>query len=183
MEWKVGDAVLYYDRVAEVLSTTSAAGPGVVEVTDAGGLVWNYTVRSPTHINPLQEPGELILDAIVRITSLELRPYQQACRIAEQWLAAPAAGDVFAIITGYYLELTEIWDTGVIIGINHMPALGKSWQKQEPVSFTDARALRQFLMDWRRPVYRAAAHSSLRKAFEGHAALYKHPGSSPLFTA
>ena len=176
MEWKVGDAVLYFDRVAEVLLAPSSRGPGVVEVTDDGGLVWDYTVRSSTHINLLQEPGELILDAIVRITSLELRPYQQACRIAEQWLSAPAAGDVFAINTGYHLELTEISDNGSIIGTNHMPALGKTWQKKESVSFTDARALRHFLMDWRRPVYRAAAHSSLRKAFKGHPVLYKHPG-------
>jgi hypothetical protein len=162
LEWNLsgmslfpGQALLFCGRLAEVISVGSSHGPAVVEVTDEGNITHSYTVPNRHELQPLTKEGECVLDAMKRATAAPKTVSAQLRRLAELWLAAPRVGDMFFVRSGYYVELTEIWNTGVIIGINH-----------EPIGT--------------RPVYGAAAYATARPDYIDHPHLHRRRGSSPL---
>jgi hypothetical protein len=187
LEWNLsgmslfpGQALLFCGRLAEVISVGSSHGPAVVEVTDEGNITHSYTVPNRHELQPLTKEGECVLDAMKRATAAPKTVSAQLRRLAELWLAAPRVGDMFFVRSGYYVELTEIWNTGVIIGINHEPVGGRSFAKQHQVSWDNARQLRKFLAIGTRPVYGAAAYATARPDYIDHPHLHRRRGSSPL---
>ena len=101
MELKVGELVLYHGRLAEVLDVSGPYGERTVSVTDEGGILHSYTILSWQRLQPLQLPGECVLDAILRAAAGELSDHEQLKRLAELWLADPRVGDVFLVEDGY----------------------------------------------------------------------------------
>lgn len=174
MKLEAGELVLYHGRLAEMLKVKNYRGPYILELTDDGGLTWNYTTNCEYDIKPLQLEDECILDAITKAGGVELTNDQKRKRMAELWLADPQVGDVFFVEhDAYLLELTEFWDNGVIIALQR-PLRGlHSSKKQQSTSFTNARTLRQWLrMPWY-PVYRAAAFSTKRPDYDANPLLYR----------
>ena len=172
--------VLFCGRLAEVISVGSFHGPAVVEVTDDGGIVHSYTAPDRSLLQPLQNEGECVLDAIRRATPAELTDQSKRIRMAEVWLADPRVGDVFQIEKGQLLELTEIGEAGNIwAAITGLPHGADGRRVVTGAHFPGARTLRQFLSLKTRPVYAAMAITTLRPGYiENH---LRRPGlDSPL---
>jgi len=180
MKLEVGDLVLFHGRLAEVLRAGDFHGPGVVEVTDEGGIRWDYILGAYPSVSPLQLEGECVLDAIARAAAQELTPAEQLQRMGELWLSDPQVGDVFLVEDGYLLELTEFWDDGTILATKHTYKPHYPMKSTSQTGYQHARQLRQWLKLPNIPVYRAAAFATKRRAFEGHELLNSPPPSSPL---
>jgi len=176
MSLEPGQVVLFCGRLAEVISTGSSRGPAVVEITDEGGILHSYTVPDRNELQPLTKEGECVLDAMKRATAAPETITDKLRRLAELWLADPKVGDMFFMSSGYYVELTEIWDTGVIIGVNHVPNGGRAFAHQHTVSWDNARQLRKFLQLGTRPVYGASAYATARPTYNDHPHLHRRRG-------
>lgn len=172
--------VLFCGRLAEVISVGSFHGPVVLEVTDAGNITHTYTTPDRALVQPLQNEGECVLDAVRRATPAELTDQSKRTRMAEVWLADPRVGDVFQIERGQLLELTEIGEAGSIwTAITGLPHGADNRRVVTGAHFPGARTLRQFLSLKTRPVYAAMAIATLRPDYIGNHLL--RPGkNSPL---
>jgi hypothetical protein len=175
MGLEVGDLVLYCGRQAEILSTGGYSNPWVVEVTDAGGLTHDYTVQHPRDLTPMIGKGETVLDALARIEQQELPGHVRLGRLAEQWAAAPHAGDVFRVGMGgpgaMVLELTEIREDGLIIGYYH----DLKTNKRQHVTWDNDRRFRKFFESNFVPVYYLSAYATQRPDAPGHELLWRWP--------
>lgn len=175
MKLEVGELVLYHGRLAEVLNISGPYGERTISITDEGGIQHSYNILSWQQLAPLQPKGGCILDALQRAAAPELTPADQLQRMAEVWLAAPEVGDVFVVEGGYLLELTEIWDNGVIIATQHPYSCSYPLRETARTSFDHDQGLRRWLKTSWKPVYRAAAYSTLRDELKDHPLLYKRP--------
>ena len=173
MSLEPGQAVLFCGRLAEVISVGSPRGPGVVEVTDEGGIVHSYTIPDRKELQPLAKPGECVLDAIKRATETPSSRTGQLRRLGELWLARPRVGDMFYVQPNYYVEITETWNTGPIIGINHETVGGRRFATQRQVSWDSARQLRKFMSLNVRPVYKVEAYATARPEYHDHPHLHR----------
>jgi hypothetical protein len=162
MEWKVGDLCLFHGRLAELVELQSSRSLPIVEITDEGGNLWSYPVRAYSRFTPLQFEDETVLDAMQRAAAGELTERERLRRLAELWLADPQVGDELFVEDGYILEITDIWDDGVILATHHPHTFDYPMSKVKHCSYDSARQLRKWLALPHGPVYRCLAHTSKR---------------------
>ena len=174
--------MLYCGRLAEVIKSGTRFDPGILEVTDEGGITHSYPITSTDDIELLGRSGECVLDDLDRAAGAPRTDEERRKRVAEQWLADPRTGDLFALPDGSYLELVEVGEAGSIwAAIGNPLSLRGRDLVVTGVSFTGARTLRHHLALKTRPIYKCSALSTMRAAFANHA-LINHHTDSPLWT-
>lgn len=171
--WNVGDLVLFRGRLAEVIYDGKKGGPTIIEITDEGGIIHSYSVRTFSELRPLVEHGECTLDAVRRAVGPELTQFEKMRRTAETWLADPQVGDTF-LVGNELLEIVTINKCGPIYGAMYIAGeLDFSSNKAtHEVSWLGPNSLRNQLRSKSNPVYNALAFRSKRPEINSYSAFY-----------
>lgn len=179
---QAGDLVLYYGRLAEVISPGAKFNPAILDVTDDGGIVHTYTGPHVHKVELLGRPDECVLDDIDRAAGAPRTPEEVRRRIAEQWLAEVHVGDLFRLDTGELLEIVELGEGGGIWAAIGFPLKERAGRRAVAgLAFDGIRRLRGYLAREGRPVYAAQAISTMRPGFQDHELILSHT-ESPLWT-
>lgn len=168
MKLEPHELVLYHGRLAEAVISDRDNIPDQLELVDEGGITHFFRVYGQEpYIKRITDESSTVLDAINRSANQEeLTTSQKAKRVAETWLADLQVGDVFLLNWGHLLEITELWDNEVIVGVHH-PYTARHWiKKKQQVSYDNIRQMRQWLTSPNTPVYRAFAHATLRSDYQ-----------------
>lgn len=179
---QAGALILFYGRLAEVISPGSLFTPWVLEVTDEGGIVHSHTHSGHSNFELLDKAGECLLDGMSKAAAQPQSNEERRERIAEQWLADPRVGDMFRLLTGELLELVEIGEgEGIWAAFGFPPHKNTLKRAVVGMYFNGARELRNYLLRKASPVYTALAVATRRPEFHDHE-LIQHLESSPLWT-
>jgi len=176
-----GDLILFHGRLAEIVRIGAGFGPFVLDVVDDGGTHHSYTATERSDLQHLTRPGECVLDAIQRTAAPSLLTHEKRRRLAEEWLANPAVGDVFLVEHGYLLELTEFTNVGWIFGVQHPYNPRYPLRETVEVSYEHDRQLRHWLKNHVVPIYRCEAFATLRNMGDRNSLLEGR--DSPLFSS
>lgn len=179
---EAGDLVLYWGRLAEVISPGARLSPMILDVTDEGGIVHTYTRPNIAKIELLGKADECVLDDLDRAAGAPRTAEERRRRIAELWLADPRVGDLFELTAGQFLEIVDVGEAGTLWAAIGTPRPHRSDQLVVTgLQFSGAQRLRQHLASKSVPVYAAQAHSTMRPDFQDHE-LIRVTRNSPLWT-
>jgi len=164
--WSAGDLALFHDRLATVTAVDGARRPAILELTDAGGLTWNYISFDIDEVRPISKDPFEVLDTIVKTTRPELSLTTQRARLAELWFADPQVGDVFGLGVRFYLKIQELRaDESVVCELRSFNDFDGTWNTETAI-YKTADDLRNAFRLKMRPRYSLISCSSDRKEEE-----------------